>query len=214
MMRKQCVARQTPPAENQYNDSHLPTIITVVSTKYPVPCTSTFIKWYFCLKLTCCCYGDGHCRDKMTQRGTQTRVSCLHRRGGFYVYSGEARARRHLPPVRLPALFLCAEESDEDEDEENSEESVEDESEEDLTDTPRTSPTQPPYSLIPPPPVWVQHDQGLSERASTQKLFIKQEVAAVALEPQSFLFFFPVRSWVELIREKVTLPPAAHLHIC
>nr|XP_033504156.1 uncharacterized protein LOC117270586 isoform X1 [Epinephelus lanceolatus]XP_033504157.1 uncharacterized protein LOC117270586 isoform X1 [Epinephelus lanceolatus] len=64
------------------------------------------------------------------------------------------------------------EEPDEDEDDENSEESVEDESEEDLTEAPKTSSTQPPYSLIPPPPVWVQRNQGL------------------------------MRSWVELIREK------------
>ncbi|XP_044026225.1 uncharacterized protein LOC122863627 isoform X2 [Siniperca chuatsi] len=64
------------------------------------------------------------------------------------------------------------EEPDEDEDDENSEESVEDESEEDLTESPKTSSTQPPYSLIPPPPVWVQRNQGL------------------------------MRSWVELIREK------------
>ncbi|KAK2856431.1 hypothetical protein Q5P01_005166 [Channa striata] len=64
------------------------------------------------------------------------------------------------------------EEPDEDEEEENSEESVEEESEEDLTETPKTSSTQPPYSFIPPPPVWVQRNQGL------------------------------MRSWVELIREK------------
>ncbi|XP_041660666.1 armadillo-like helical domain-containing protein 4 [Cheilinus undulatus] len=64
------------------------------------------------------------------------------------------------------------EEQDEDEDDENSEESVEDESEEDLTESPKTSSTPPPYSLIPPPPVWVQRNQGL------------------------------MRSWVELIREK------------
>ncbi|KAK2890326.1 uncharacterized protein [Channa argus] len=64
------------------------------------------------------------------------------------------------------------EEPDDDEEEENSEESVEEESEEDLTETPKTSSTQPPYSFIPPPPVWVQRNQGL------------------------------MRSWVELIREK------------
>ncbi|XP_068199231.1 armadillo-like helical domain-containing protein 4 [Antennarius striatus] len=64
------------------------------------------------------------------------------------------------------------EEQDEDDEDENSEESVEDESEEDLTEMPDTSSTQPPYSLIPPPPVWVQHNQGL------------------------------MRSWIELIREK------------
>ncbi|XP_017157740.1 uncharacterized protein C14orf37 homolog isoform X2 [Poecilia reticulata] len=64
------------------------------------------------------------------------------------------------------------EELDEDEDDENSEESVEEDSEEDLTEAPETSSTQPPYSLIPPPPVWVQRNQGL------------------------------MRSWAELIREK------------
>lgn len=143
------------------------------SVKFSVPCTSTFIKRYFCPKLLCCCYGDGRCRQKMTQRGTKTRVSCLHKGGGFRCVFRWTTRRRHPLPVRLCAVFLCAEESDEDEEEENSEESVEDESEEDLTDTPRTSPSQPPYSLIPPPPVWVQHDQGLSERTSTQiKLFI------------------------------------------
>ncbi|XP_061785108.1 uncharacterized protein [Nerophis lumbriciformis] len=64
-------------------------------------------------------------------------------------------------------------ESEEDPDEENSEESVEEEeSEEDLMETTKTSLTQPPYSLIPLPPVWVQRNQGL------------------------------MRSWVALIREK------------
>ncbi|XP_062267151.1 armadillo-like helical domain-containing protein 4 isoform X2 [Platichthys flesus] len=62
------------------------------------------------------------------------------------------------------------EETDDDEEDDNSEESVE--SEEDLTDKPKTFATLPPYSLIPPPPVWVQRNQGL------------------------------MRSWVELIREK------------
>lgn len=70
---------------------------------------------------------------------------------------------------------------------ENSEESVEDESDEDLTDMPRTSPTQPPYSPIPPPPVWVQHDQGLSERTSTHKHSVYEEVTAAALHFYSFL---------------------------
>ncbi|PWA27462.1 hypothetical protein CCH79_00000146 [Gambusia affinis] len=64
------------------------------------------------------------------------------------------------------------EDLDEEEDDENSEESVEEDSEEDLTEAPETSSTQPPYSLIPPPPVWVQRNQGL------------------------------MRSWAELIREK------------
>lgn len=59
-------------------------------------------------------------------------------------------------------VLLPTEEADEEDKDENSEESVEDESEEDQTDSTKTSLTQPPYSLIPPPPVWVQHNQGLS----------------------------------------------------
>nr|XP_046148003.1 armadillo-like helical domain-containing protein 4 isoform X2 [Oncorhynchus gorbuscha] len=65
------------------------------------------------------------------------------------------------------------EEPEEDEKEdENTEESEEEDSEEDLNETPIPAPTRPPYSLIPPPPVWVQRNQGL------------------------------MRRWVELIREK------------
>ncbi|XP_052326699.1 armadillo-like helical domain-containing protein 4 isoform X2 [Oncorhynchus keta] len=65
------------------------------------------------------------------------------------------------------------EEPEEDEEEdENTEESEEEDSEEDLNETPIPAPTRPPYSLIPPPPVWVQRNQGL------------------------------MRRWVELIREK------------
>lgn len=57
--------------------------------------------------------------------------------------------------------FDSTEEPDEDEEDENSEE---EESEEELTETPKTPSPQPPYSLIPPPPVWVQRNQGLSMR--------------------------------------------------
>ncbi|XP_073672902.1 uncharacterized protein [Garra rufa] len=66
------------------------------------------------------------------------------------------------------------EEPDEDEEDEemDSDEEEEEESEEDLTERTMAPHTRPPYSLIPPPPVWVQRNQGL------------------------------VRSWVELIREK------------
>nr|XP_057913137.1 uncharacterized protein LOC131107279 isoform X2 [Doryrhamphus excisus] len=63
-------------------------------------------------------------------------------------------------------------ETEEDLDDENSEESMEEESEEDPIDTTKTPLEQPPYSLIPPPPIWVQRNQGL------------------------------MRSWVALIREK------------
>ncbi|XP_077409692.1 uncharacterized protein armh4 isoform X2 [Vanacampus margaritifer] len=72
------------------------------------------------------------------------------------------------PPV--PQSQSGLEETDSEDDGENSEESLEDEeSEEDPTET---SWTQPPYSLVPPPPVWVQRNQGL------------------------------MRSWVAMIREK------------
>ncbi|XP_067240666.1 armadillo-like helical domain-containing protein 4 isoform X2 [Chanodichthys erythropterus] len=65
------------------------------------------------------------------------------------------------------------EEPDEDEeDEEMDSDEEEEESEEDLMESTMAPHTRPPYSLIPPPPVWVQRNQGL------------------------------VRSWVELIREK------------
>lgn len=63
------------------------------------------------------------------------------------------------------------EETDEDE-EDDGMDSDEDKSEEDLTETTMTPPNRPPYSLIPPPPVWMQGNHGL------------------------------IRSWVELIREK------------
>ncbi|XP_026104518.1 armadillo-like helical domain-containing protein 4 isoform X3 [Carassius auratus] len=71
------------------------------------------------------------------------------------------------PDTWTEADRLQTEEPDEDEEEEEVD-SDEEESEEDLTE----STMAPPYSLIPPPPVWVQRNQGL------------------------------VRSWVELIREK------------
>lgn len=67
------------------------------------------------------------------------------------------------PPTLLDDFSLFSTEDLED-DFENSEESVEEDSEEDQTETSKTSSTQPPYSLIPPPPVWVQRNQGLSMR--------------------------------------------------
>ncbi|KAK6297631.1 hypothetical protein J4Q44_G00322140 [Coregonus suidteri] len=76
----------------------------------------------------------------------------------------------NLPVAKSGLEELESEE--EPEEDENTEESEEEDSEEDLNETPMPAPTRPPYSLIPPPPVWVQHNQGL------------------------------MRSWVELIREK------------
>lgn len=63
-------------------------------------------------------------------------------------------------------MFGIEEEDEENEDIEDSEEEEEEEeeeSDEDLTDVPVPAPTRPPYSLIPPPPVWVQRNQGLGE---------------------------------------------------
>ncbi|XP_041721930.1 armadillo-like helical domain-containing protein 4 isoform X1 [Coregonus clupeaformis] len=77
--------------------------------------------------------------------------------------------------TNLPAAKSGLEElesAEEPEEDENTEESEEEDSEEDLNENPIPAPTRPPYSLIPPPPVWVQRNQGL------------------------------MRSWVELIREK------------
>ncbi|XP_016374989.1 uncharacterized protein C14orf37 homolog isoform X2 [Sinocyclocheilus rhinocerous] len=64
------------------------------------------------------------------------------------------------------------EKPDEDEEDEEMDSEEEEESEEDLTESTIAPHRSPPYGLIPPPPVWVQRNQGL------------------------------VRSWVELIREK------------
>lgn len=61
-------------------------------------------------------------------------------------------------------MLSHTEETDEDDEDENSEESIEDDSKEDLTETPKTFSTRLPYSLIPPPPLWVQRNQGLSKR--------------------------------------------------
>ncbi|XP_051511558.1 serine-rich adhesin for platelets-like isoform X2 [Myxocyprinus asiaticus] len=55
-------------------------------------------------------------------------------------------------------------ETDEDEEvEEMNSDEEEEESEEDLTETSISTPTRASYSLIPPPPVWVQRNQGLGE---------------------------------------------------
>ncbi|XP_048106195.1 armadillo-like helical domain-containing protein 4 isoform X2 [Alosa alosa] len=100
--------------------------------------------------------------------------------------SASVTQQRPMATVTKAALFPAARpksgleelESEEEEDEENEDtedsEEEEEESDEDLTDGPAPAPasTRPPYSLIPPPPVWVQRNQGLA------------------------------RSWVELIREK------------
>lgn len=69
-------------------------------------------------------------------------------------------------------ILFHTEEPDEDEEDENSEESVEEDSEESMPDTPKTSSTQPPYSLIPPPPVWVQRNQGLSMKTGFLNHFL------------------------------------------
>lgn len=60
-------------------------------------------------------------------------------------------------------MSLHTEDPDEDEEEDNSEESLEDDSKEDATETPETSSMRPLVCIFPPPPVWVQCNQGLSK---------------------------------------------------
>lgn len=66
----------------------------------------------------------------------------------------------------LVALY-CPENEDEEDDYADESEEEEEESEEELTEVPVHSPTRPPYILIPPPPVWGQRNQGLSESVPT-----------------------------------------------
>lgn len=80
----------------------------------------------------------------------------------MFIFSHNACPSVH--PPTLPDDFSLFSTEDLEDDFENSEESVEEDSEEDQTETSKTSSTQPPYSLIPPPPVWVQRNQGLSMR--------------------------------------------------
>lgn len=63
-------------------------------------------------------------------------------------------------------LLLNPENEDEEDEYADESEEEEEESEEDLTEVPVHSPTRPPYILIPPPPVWGQRNQGLSESVS------------------------------------------------
>ncbi|XP_072539647.1 uncharacterized protein [Salminus brasiliensis] len=80
----------------------------------------------------------------------------------------------HSTVLKNSGLEELESEEDEDEEDEDVDESEEEEedSEEDLPEATVHTPTRPSYSLIPPPPVWGQQNQGL------------------------------IRSWVELIREK------------
>ena len=77
---------------------------------------------------------------------------------------------------RLASSSLSTEEHDEDEEDDNAEES-EEESQEELVECSIPAPTRPPFNLIPPPPVWVQRNQGLSEFAvcTNTLLFTKTE---------------------------------------
>lgn len=102
-------------------------------------------------------------------------------------------------------ILFSTEEPDED-DENSDDDSVEEKSEEDLTETPQTSWTQPPYSLIPPPPAWVQRNQGLSMSEHDVHTYTLIHLSTAVYG--SHMCLLPVRSWVELIREKVRLPPA------
>lgn len=80
--------------------------------------------------------------------------------------------RYALSQIKLILLLILSSlnyPENEDEEDEYTDESEEDEeeSEEELTEVPAHSPTRPPYNLIPPPPVWGQRNQGLSESVST-----------------------------------------------
>ncbi|XP_067240665.1 armadillo-like helical domain-containing protein 4 isoform X1 [Chanodichthys erythropterus] len=91
------------------------------------------------------------------------------------------------------------EEPDEDEeDEEMDSDEEEEESEEDLMESTMAPHTRPPYSLIPPPPVWVQRNQGLGENPQNSHV-----ITSVVIKSSFILCLLSaVRSWVELIREK------------
>ena len=62
-----------------------------------------------------------------------------------------------------------AEEHDEDEEDEDTEDSEEDESQEEEMEAPVPPPTPPAYSRIPRPPLWVQRNHGLGERARRER---------------------------------------------
>ncbi|CAG5928231.1 unnamed protein product [Menidia menidia] len=79
-------------------------------------------------------------------------------------------ATHQFPHKSRVGLEEMESEEEPDEDDENSEESLEEESEENLTEKPARCSTQPSYSLIPPPPVWVQRNQGLSTSTEQQPL--------------------------------------------
>lgn len=65
-------------------------------------------------------------------------------------------------------MFILYYPENEDEEDDYADESDEEEEEsEELTEVPVHTPTHPPYILIPPPPVWGQRNQGLSESVST-----------------------------------------------
>lgn len=67
--------------------------------------------------------------------------------------------------LKLFTLYYPENEDEEDDYGDDSEEDEED-SEEELNEVPVYTPTRPPYILIPPPPVWGQRNQGLSESVS------------------------------------------------
>lgn len=74
------------------------------------------------------------------------------------------RRRSFLTRRELNEPLCLIEEPDEDEeDEEMDSDEEEEESEENLMESTMAPHTRPPYSLIPPPPVWVQRNQGLGE---------------------------------------------------
>lgn len=55
----------------------------------------------------------------------------------------------------------------------------EEESEEDLMESTVAPHTRPPYSLIPPPPVWVQRNQGLGENPQSSHVITSVVIKSV-----------------------------------
>lgn len=82
-------------------------------------------------------------------------------------------------------LCLLLEDADADADEEDDDgmDSDEEESEEDLTETTMSPPNRPPYSLIPPPPVWMQGNHGLGEKK------IKHKTSVITKNRRAFSLF-------------------------
>ncbi|XP_043074681.1 armadillo-like helical domain-containing protein 4 isoform X2 [Puntigrus tetrazona] len=109
-----------------------------------------------------------------TQRDDVTQSGVTHQALGVseVAHGPDSKPNTHTDEPKMKEEPDEDEEDEEMDSEEEEEEEEEEESEEDLKESTVAPHSRPAYGLIPPPPVWVQRNQGL------------------------------VRSWVELIREK------------